>query len=158
TFLTRDLDAIVARLAGVRLVRGPAVDLIEEYDGPQTLFYCDPPYLPTTRTAPDAYRHEMTVEDHEELLEVLLGGRGAVYLSGYASPLYDEALAGWEWVDWDMPNHSGQGKRKQRRVERLWMNAAAVSTRPGPGDGAASAGTRRSAAPAGQLPDSLGRE
>jgi DNA adenine methylase len=62
----------------------------------------------------------MTEADHEALLDVLSGCRGAVYLSGYPSALYDRQLSGWDRVEIDMPNHSGQGKAKQRRTEVVW--------------------------------------
>jgi DNA adenine methylase len=66
----------------------------------------------------------MTMADHAELLEVLDICRGTVVLSGYASPLYDARLAGWQRVAFDLPNHSGQGRRKERRTEVLWIKAA----------------------------------
>jgi hypothetical protein len=48
--------------------------------------------------------------------------RGMVAISGYANPLYDAALASWRRVPVPMPNHSGHGRTKQRRVEILWLN------------------------------------
>jgi DNA adenine methylase len=119
-----ELPRLADRLAGVDLRHAPAIDIIREYDGVDTVHYLDPPYLPETRTARDVYRHEMTREQHEELLEVLVVCRGAVVLSGYASPLYDGRLAGWERVTFDMPNHAGQGKTKQRRMEIVWIKPA----------------------------------
>jgi DNA adenine methylase len=50
--------------------------------------------------------------------------RGRVAVSGYAHPLYDRALEAWERIEFDMPNHAGQGRSKQRRVEILWLNRA----------------------------------
>lgn len=66
----------------------------------------------------------MTADDHAELLEVLCSCRSAVVLSGYPSALYDSTLRGWERVTFGVPNHSGQGKRKQRRTEVLWIKPA----------------------------------
>jgi DNA adenine methylase len=111
------------RLAGVDLHCRDALELIEEYDGPDTLFYLDPPYHHATRTVRDACHHEMGDEDHGRLLEAVASCRGLVAISGYANPLYDEALRGWERVEFEMPNHSGQGRSKQRRVEVLWLRA-----------------------------------
>jgi DNA adenine methylase len=115
------MPRIGVRIMGVTFRTGPAVATIREFDAPDALIYCDPPYLHSTRSVPDAYRHEMTEAQHVELLETLLACRGAVYLSGYRSDLYDRMLAGWRRVEFDMPNHSGQGKAKQRRVECLWI-------------------------------------
>jgi DNA adenine methylase len=105
----------------VEIRRANAPELIREFDGPDTLHYCDPPYLPSTRTARDTYRHEMTAADHAELLELLVHCRGTVVLSGYRSPLYDRRLVGWERLTFDLPNHSGQGRSKERRSEILWI-------------------------------------
>lgn len=46
----------------------PALDLIREFDSPDSFFYLDPPYLLNTRSAKQ-YQHEMTEEDHIQLLE-----------------------------------------------------------------------------------------
>jgi DNA adenine methylase len=45
-----------------------------------------------------------------------------VILSGYPSPLYDEALAGWSRLTLDMPNHAAGGRDKRRMTEVLWCN------------------------------------
>jgi DNA adenine methylase len=88
-----------------------------------TLFYLDPPYPHETRTAKSAYgRFEMSEADHRELLRVLLGVKGKVMLSGYPSPLYDTALAGWTRHTFDMPNHAAGGETKGRETEVLWCN------------------------------------
>jgi DNA adenine methylase len=128
--IREEMPAIAGRLRGVRFVCGPALDLIRAYDGPDTLFYCDPPYDPTARTARTVYRYEMTVGDHREMLGVLLACRGMVILSGYRTPLYDELVGAWERIDYEMPNHAGQGKQKQRRIESLWLNPAASAAAP----------------------------
>jgi DNA adenine methylase len=115
------LPAIAARLRGVRLECRDALELIREHDAPGTLFYLDPPYHHATRTATEAYRHEMTTDEHAALLALAAGARGMFAISGYAHPLYDRVLAGWGRHKFDMPNHSGQGRAKQRRVEVLWV-------------------------------------
>jgi hypothetical protein len=45
-------------------------------------------------------------------------------LSGYPSALYEEELRGWRRHDIPMPNHSGQGKTKGKRVECVWVKRA----------------------------------
>jgi DNA adenine methylase len=119
------LPAIVARLAPVELTCRDALESIRAVDdahGPDVVHYCDPPYLASTRSAPRAYSREATAGHHAALLEALRGVRGTVLLSGYRSALYDAELAGWHRADFDMPNHSGQGRAKQRRVECVWSN------------------------------------
>jgi DNA adenine methylase len=117
-----ELPRVAERLRGVEIRCAPAIKIIQEHDGPDALHYCDPTHLHSTRTARDVYRFEMTEGDHAELLDVLMGCRGTVVLSGYRSPLYDARLAGWRRIVFDMPNHAGQGKTKQRREEVIWIN------------------------------------
>jgi DNA adenine methylase len=117
------LPDIAARIAAVEFHCCPAVQLIRSHDGPDTLHYCDPPYLHATRTAKAAYGpHEMTDADHAALLDCLLACRGKVMLSGYRNPLYDAALDGWRREEFDLPNNAGQNKVKARRVECVWCN------------------------------------
>jgi DNA adenine methylase len=111
------------RLRDVRDLCRDAVDVILKEDTPATLFYCDPPYLHETRTAKKVYGpHEMTDADHRKLLDVLRGCKGRVILSGYASQLYDTALAGWNRKEIPLPNNAAGGKKKRRMTEVLWAN------------------------------------
>ena len=117
------LPAVHERLRRVVVENMPALDLIRREDGPATLFYCDPPYLHSTRTAQKAYgAFEMTEEQHRELLDVLRQCKGKVMLSGYPSPLYDETLADWTRHTFDLPNQASGAKVKDRETEVLWCN------------------------------------
>jgi DNA adenine methylase len=122
--ILEELPAIAARLRRVELHQGKALDLIEKFDSPRSLIYCDPPYMQITRTAHNVYRHEMSDEDHQVLLDALQDVRGMVLLSGYACPLYEHSLKSWERHEFEMPNNAGQTRVKTRRVEVLWMNPA----------------------------------
>jgi DNA adenine methylase len=118
------LPAVHARLLPVVVECMDAVELIRREDTPDTLFYCDPPYLHETRATTDAYAHEMTTEQHAELLGVLSNLKGKFMLSGYHSPLYDDeaAVHGWRLYEFDLPNHAAGGDSKRRMVECLWVN------------------------------------
>jgi DNA adenine methylase len=116
------LPAVHARLRQVAILNRPAVEVIRSQDGPGTLFYCDPPYLKSTRSAPDVYALEMSEGDHSELLEALRTCRGKVMVSGYPSDLYDSALADWTRHTFDLPNNAAGGKAKGRETEVLWCN------------------------------------
>jgi DNA adenine methylase len=116
------LPSVARRLRQVEFRHQDALDVIREFDAPDVLHYCDPPYLHSTRTSKQTYAYEMTEEQHVRLLEILIGCRGFVILSGYLSDLYDGMLSRWNWCGIDMPNHSGQGRNKQRRMEVLWKN------------------------------------
>jgi len=97
------------------------------YDGPDTLWYVDPPYVPDTRSA-GKYAHELTADDHARLLEHLMAVQGMVMVSGYDHPMYARlTAAGWKRIDHDTPLYA-QNHRKaaeQRRRECLWLNPAA---------------------------------
>jgi DNA adenine methylase len=120
--ILKELPAIAKRLQGVQLYHAHALDLIERFDSPETLHYLDPPYLSATRTAKDAYAHEMSDAEHMRLLDTILNVRGMVVVSGYASALYDTALRSWERIEIEIANNAGQTKVKQRRTEVLWVN------------------------------------
>lgn len=119
-----ELPGVCERIEGVDFECCEAKELIRTIDGCHTLHYCDPPYLHETRTHRKAYAHEMSNDEHRELLSLLRDCRGAVVLSGYRNVMYDSLLADWTRHDFEMPNHSGQGKTKQRRVECLWIKDA----------------------------------
>ncbi len=61
-------------------------------------------------------------EQHVELLDYIVTLPCKIAISHYRHPLYDNMLEGWTRHDFDMPNHSGQGKTKERRTECLWTN------------------------------------
>ena len=118
------MPLVHARLKRVVILCRDAIDVIRQQDGPQTLYYCDPPYISETRTAPNIYEKEMTVEQHRNLLATLKDCAGKVMLSGYPSALYKTELedCGWKFTDFNLPNNSASGATKRRMTERLWMN------------------------------------
>ncbi len=116
------LPAVHARLRRVFVENMNALTLIPREDSPGTLYYCDPPYLPETRTSPDAYAHEMTYEDHYRFLVAIKACVGKVMVSGYANPLYDTELVDWTRVEWNLPNNAAGGDAKRRMTEVLWCN------------------------------------
>ena len=112
------------RLKRVVILNRDALDVIRQQDGPNTLFYLDPPYLHETRTATNAYEFEMTADQHLQLLETLLRIEGKFILSGYRSGLYDGFAwqQRWHRVDIDIDNKASSAKTKQTKTECLWMN------------------------------------
>jgi DNA adenine methylase len=117
------LPEVALRLRRVVVENMPAVDLIPQEDGPETLFYCDPPYPHETRAAVSAYGNfEMTTADHRNLLKVLREVQGKVILSGYPCELYDEVLHDWTRRTREVANHASAEKTKDRETEVLWLN------------------------------------
>jgi DNA adenine methylase len=115
------LDDIARRLIQVQIENRPAVEVIRLYDGPQTLFYCDPPYLHATRGDSKAYGFEMDERQHREFAEAVNGCEGMVAVSGYDHPLMEKLFPPDRWfkaLGLDKTIHSTKGTRQ----EVLWTN------------------------------------
>jgi DNA adenine methylase len=118
------IAAFGSRLTGVVVENRPALEVIAKMDktadGPRTLYYCDPPYVHSTRQAGShwrrAYKHEMTDDDHRELAAVLHRVQGMVIVSGYASELYEELYGDWRRVE-----STARIEGAQARTECLWL-------------------------------------
>lgn len=112
------LAAVVDRLRGVTVTSRDAQEVMSAHDGPETLHYVDPPYVFGTRTDRKAdYAHELSDEQHADLLRFLCGLRGKVILSGYPSALYDRGLEGWRRVE-----RAALADGARKRTEVLWLN------------------------------------
>jgi DNA adenine methylase len=118
------LWAISERLQGVEVVHADALDWLATLDGPDTLFYLDPPYLRSVRSSSSLYgQYEMSDDDHRSLCLSLRRLEGRVVLSGYPSPLYDQLLGDWKRVEREAYAYArpGGGPRS-KKTEALWMN------------------------------------
>ena len=116
------IPSISERLHNVIILNKPAIPLLKIFNDPNMLVYADPPYLHETRESPDAYTHEMMVDDHIELAEVLNNFKGKVLISGYPSRLYNRLYKNWKCEKKKMPNHASQQKVKPIKIELLWRN------------------------------------
>lgn len=113
------LQEIADRLLRVQIENRPAIDIIKLYDSPGSLFYCDPPYLHSTRGDKNAYSFELDEAEHIELSKTLNSIQGKVAVSGYRCELMDELYKDWNRYDAPIKQcHSV----KQTRQESLWMN------------------------------------
>lgn len=113
------LSEIAQRLLRVQIEHAPATDVITRYDTPDTLFYCDPPYIHESRGDTKAYAYEMNDEQHQALADQLHQVKGKVAISGYDSPMM-QALYG-DWYMTEAPPKTIHSV-KQQRVEVLWTN------------------------------------
>lgn len=112
---------MVERLRGVVIEERPALDVIQQYDGPDALFYVDPPYPWATRNkrwAGKVYKHELSDDDHRDLAFVLRIVEGMVVLSGYGCGLYDDEL----YPDWHRVEREALADGAQKRTEVLWIS------------------------------------
>lgn len=114
-----------ARLKRVLILNHRAIEVIKEQDGPNTLFYLDPPYLQETRTSKWSFGDfEMSEDDHVDLINTLAHVKGKFLLSGYHSRLYDNSatMFGWNFEEIKIPNNASGGKEKRIMTEIVWRN------------------------------------
>jgi DNA adenine methylase len=117
-----------ARLAGVVIEHRPALQVLRKADRADALHYLDPPYMPETRSLKSrkrdvryhVYNHEMSVDDHVEMLEAVPGLVGMTIISGYPTPLYDEKLRGWG------PGRAARAGRRGEAAHRGDMDQPAM--------------------------------
>ena len=132
------LPEIHARLQRVQIENLDWRECLQKYDTPETLWYLDPPYVPATRKATKVYRHEMSLEEHIELIDAVQQLAGCVVLSGYAHEAYKPLDdAGWKRKDWKVTAAAigktrltgllGTGALKAigARTECVWLNPRA---------------------------------
>lgn len=124
------MPRLIDRLSGVVIENKDARHIMLQHDSEHTLHYVDPPYVFATRSdLSKDYAHEMTDADHTNLLSFLLTLKGSVVVSGYHTPLYDEALKGWKRVE-----REALADGAAKRTEVLWINPASTSRPAGFGD------------------------
>lgn len=104
------------RLRGVQIESLPALELLKRYDTADVFIYIDPPYMPGTRKG-YLYVHEMTEEDHEELLKAVVNHPGKIMISGYDNKKYNDYLSRW-----NKAQIKTQAENGLPRIESLWMN------------------------------------
>jgi DNA adenine methylase len=122
------------RLNNTYLYNQDALEVIRKYDSPNTVFYLDPPYVESTRKS-EKYKHEMTNNHHQELINLILQVEGSVTLSGYNNEIYKQ-LEDCNWKRFDFATSSSmagkikgsklQGKgsatKHAARTESIWIN------------------------------------
>lgn len=113
------LDEIAERLLRVQIENFDYAEILERYDHPDTLFYCDPPYPPEIRVGFGQYRFEMSTDDHRALASHLAGVEGKVALSGYNCDLMEDLYAEWHKAEGPVRKRSGSGSVRQ---EVVWTN------------------------------------
>lgn len=113
-----ELAEMALRLKDAEIENRPALEVMRRFATRDTLIYADPPYLMETRTQ-RMYRHEMTVDEHLELLDALQAHPGPAVISGYENSIYDQHLRGWKKILVKPPKVEKQAVR----MEVLWAKA-----------------------------------
>ena len=115
-----EITKFAERFKQVRIENKDALEVISEQDGPETLFYLDPPYVMETRNSKHKYREEYTTEDHRELANLLRSIEGMAVISGYQCDLYEEL-----YRDWERKDKEARTQANGDSIESIWMNSAA---------------------------------
>lgn len=114
-----EVIARVGNAAGVIAHCGDALSIIPTLTlTADTVAYFDPPYPLATRKGRAYYTHEMSDEDHERLLALILALPARVLISSYPNPLYMTALRDWRCIRF------AGGTRGGPKTELLWCNFA----------------------------------
>jgi len=114
------LWAVAYRLRQVQIEHDDAIAVIQRYDTPSTLFYCDPPYPKASRLDPvhQTYPQDMTDEDHERLALALQSIQGMAIISSYRNELYDSLYPGWPLAQKQVWTQN----RANTRMETLYIS------------------------------------
>ena len=109
------------RLSKVIISNTDGVSLINKYNNPNTLIYCDPPYEQSTRT--DArYKVDMDREGHVSFLDAVIESKSKILISGYDCELYDRLTEnGFTKIKFEVKTMDGNFNKKTK-TETLWRN------------------------------------
>lgn len=94
-----DLEPLHERLFSVLIEHQDFRNIIPSCDTKDTFFYLDPPYVMESRKGKDKFKHEMSDEDHKELIDIVLSAKGKFVISGYENDIYKTLEdAGWQKI------------------------------------------------------------
>ena len=114
--LPETIQLAAERLKNAQIEHKDALELISDLYGKNTFIYIDPPYLQDTRKK-YLYNHEMTDEQHVELLRIVKNSDCKIMISAYENELYNEQLKGWR-----KKHKSTTAECSRKRTETLYMN------------------------------------
>lgn len=112
------------RLSRMQIDNRDFRQVVKCFDSEIALFYMDPPYVPDTRSQKKSYKYEMSREDHMELVQLILGVKGKVILSGYDNDIYDILVEhGWrKELLGNFAKVSSNAKELPTAQEYVWLN------------------------------------
>jgi len=118
------------RLQDVQIECKDFSDILTIYNTKDYLAYIDPPYVNNSRVSIKCYNCEMTNEEHTKLIEILLGYKGMIILSGYKNDIYLPLQQnGWVIKTHNTSvkaSHPIAKKSKPKRTEYLWLNPQVI--------------------------------
>ena len=131
------IDRFHERLKNLRVENIDGIDFMLKHDAPNVVYYVDPPYPIETRSNQKSYRYDVDDEYHHRLVDVLLGLKAAVTLSGYLNSIYTRLeKSGWLRYDFESVTNSIARTRdvlrknknplySHSKIECVWINQRA---------------------------------
>lgn len=111
------LEEIHNRLRNAVVENKDALELIQKYDDNDVFFYLDPPYVQSTRRSNQKYMIEMSDEDHERMINLILKSKAKIMLSGYDNEIYNKLVENeWNRLELESPNSCSDA------TEYVWIN------------------------------------
>lgn len=130
--LEKNLPWVYKRLAGVKVKSMDAINIVDKVrNDPNAFVLLDVPYLPELRCQKclKLYGHEMSPEDHMNMLEVIKNAKCCIMLCGYrkkgGNDLYDEKLLPYGWKHYKLADLIKTCQIKKVRdvaEEWIWLN------------------------------------
>lgn len=122
----RSIDAFVHRFRYVQIENQSFENILTKYDTAKSLFYLDPPYVLSTRSS-GRYKHEMSDDDHKNMVNLLLKTNGMAIVSGYDNDIYNKLeLNGWRKESFTTRANASKIKKQNNtsslRQECLWFS------------------------------------
>jgi DNA adenine methylase len=106
------------RMKGVMIEHTDFKTIIQKYDGVETMFYVDPPYIGREKY----YAGGFTEQDHRDLASLLNDCKGKVLISYYADPLLNELYPNWYKESFEAYKQVVGHDTVERTEELLLMN------------------------------------
>ena len=120
----KNLMTFHSKLMNACIEHKDGLEIIKFWDTEKTVFYIDPPYVHSTRTSKNYYKHECVDEFHENLIQKLLTIKGSCMVSGYNHPIYQKLEDnGWQTIHFETISYTGKFKdgTTGKRTETIWI-------------------------------------
>jgi len=117
---TGEINTVAKRMRRVQIENTDAIELIEDHDHEDCLFYCDPPYPEGSRKKTGQYVYEYTDSQHRELFNTLDDCGAYVVVSGYSCKLLDTLYS--DWYCYKEGEKKLAGETSGTREEVVWTN------------------------------------
>lgn len=112
--LPKRLAPVADRLRGICVRSDDAMKIIADYNEPNCLLFCDPPYPGDVGRR---YAVKMTADNHLRFAQALAGAKARVILTMNPDTIYDQVLAGWVRLNVDVT-----GGRARTKGELIYCN------------------------------------